>query len=107
MDGRPIAIEETYLPMATYPNAKRAMFENGALYDQMTRLWGIVPVWADALFEPRAARAEEAEHLQIAPGAPVLGMWRVTTTQTDQLCEYIRSIYRGDGFMLHINRYRH
>ena len=106
IDGRPVAFEDAYLPMSMYPQAERAAFENGSLYDRMARNWGIVPAWADALFEPVAATEEEAHHLQIAPGAPVLAVWRVTATDTDQVCEYVRSIYRGDGFMLHINRYR-
>jgi GntR family transcriptional regulator len=106
IDGRPVAFEDAYLPLARYPRAERAMFEDGSLYDRMARDWGIVPAWADALFEPVAATAEEAFHLQIEAGAPVLAVWRVTATDTDQVCEYVRSIYRGDGFMLHINRYR-
>ena len=106
IDGRPIVLEEAYLPMQMYPQAKREMFDAGSLYDRMVQDWGIVPAWADALFEPLAATAEEAQHLHIAPGAPVLGVLRVTATETDQVCEYVRSVYRGDGFMLHINRYR-
>jgi len=106
MDGRPVAFEDAYLPMAMYPQAKREMFEDGSLYDRMTRNWGIVPAWTDALFEPVAATAQEAHHLGIATGAPVLAVWRVTVTDTDQVCEYVRSIYRGDGFMLNVNRYR-
>ena len=106
IDGRPVAIEEVYLPMAMFPEARREMFTGGSLYDRMTQDWGIVPAWADALFEPMAATADEAQHLQIAPGAPVLAVWRVTATETDQVCEYVRSIYRGGDFMLHIHRYR-
>lgn len=106
IDGRPVALEDAYLPMSMYPQAERAAFEEGSLYDRMTRGWGIVPAWADALFEPVAATSEEARHLQIEPGAPVLAVWRVTATDTDQVCEYVRSIYRGDGFMLNVNRYR-
>lgn len=106
IDERPVAVEEAYLPMATYPLASPEMFRDGSLYDRMTLGWGIVPAWADALFEPLAATVDEAAHLRIAPGAPVLGVWRVTATDTDQVCEYVRSIYRGDGFMLNINRYR-
>ena len=106
IDQRPIAVEEVYLPMDLYPQATREMFAEGSLYDRMTKGWGIVPAWADALFEPLAAPADAAQHLQIAAGAPVLAVWRVTATDTDQVCEYVRSFYRGDGFMLHINRYR-
>jgi len=106
IDGRPVAFEDAYLPMAMYPQADRAAFEDGSLYARMADGWGIVPAWADAMFEPVAATSEEAQHLQVAPGAPVLAVWRVTATDTDQVCEYVRSIYRGDGFMLHVNRYR-
>lgn len=106
IDGRPVAYEDAYLPVAMYPQAERAMFEGGSLYDRMSGEWGVVPAWADALFEPAAATEEEALHLQIESGAPVLAVWRVTATDSDQVCEYVRSIYRGDGFMLHINRYR-
>lgn len=106
MDGRPVALEDAYLPMSMYPQAKREMFENGSLYARMTRDWGIVPAWADALFEPVAATADEARHLHIDSAAPVLAVWRVTATDTDQVCEYVRSVYRGDGFMLNVNRYR-
>lgn len=106
IDGRPVAVEEAYLPMDLYPQATQDMFAQGSLYDRMTKAWSIVPAWADALFEPLAASAQEAWHLQIAAGDPVLAVWRVTATDMDQVCEYVRSIYRGDGFMLHINRYR-
>ena len=106
MDGRPVALEDAYLPVSMYPGADRKMFEEGSLYDRMMRGWGIVPAWTDALFEPVAALPVEAQLLGIDPGAPVLAVWRVTVTDTDQVCEYVRSIYRGDGFMLNVNRYR-
>lgn len=106
IDGRPVALEDAYLPQAMYPQADRAMFEEGSLYDRMTGSWGISPAWADALFEPVAASEEEAGHLGVTVGAPVLAVWRVTATDSDQVCEYVRSVYRGDGFVLHINRYR-
>lgn len=106
IDGSPVALEEAYLPMAMYPQAERAMFESGSLYDRMTESWGVAPAWADALFEPVAASTEEARYLEVEVGAPVLAVWRVTATESDQVCEYVRSVYRGDGFVLHINRYR-
>jgi GntR family transcriptional regulator len=82
------------------------MFEGASLYAEMASTWGIVPTWTDALFEPAAATDEEAAHLKIAPGAPVLTVWRVTVTDTDQAVEYVKSVYKGDGFMLNVNRYR-
>jgi GntR family transcriptional regulator len=106
IDGNPVAIEDAYLPSRLYPSATRAMFEGSSLYEEMTSTWGIVPTWTDALFEPAAATAEEAKHLRISEGVPVLTVWRVTVTDTDQAVEYVKSVYKGDGFMLNVNRYR-
>lgn len=106
IDGDPVALEDAYLPAALYPSATRAMFEGASLYEEMTSTWGLVPTWTDALFEPMAATAEEAAFLKIRTGAPVLTVWRVTVTETDQPVEYVRSVYKGDGFMLNVNRYR-
>ncbi|MGB3875292.1 MAG: GntR family transcriptional regulator [Shinella zoogloeoides] len=106
IDGDPVALEDAYLPTALYPSATRDMFESGSLYAEMTATWGIVPTWTDALFEPTAATAEEAGYLKIEPGAPVLSVWRVTVTDTDQAVEYVKSVYKGGGFMLNVNRYR-
>ena len=106
IDGKPVALEDAYLPGALYPGASRETFDATSLYETMAATWGIVPTWTDALFEPVAASASEAGHLSIAEGAPVLCVWRVTCTETDQPIEYVRSVYKGDGFMLHVSRYR-
>lgn len=106
IDGNPVAVEDAYLPARLYPTATRVMFEGASLYEEMTATWGIVPTWTDALFEPTTATAEEAELLKVEEGSPILAVWRVTVTDTDQAIEYVRSVYRGDGFMLKINRYR-
>ncbi|MEA3537005.1 GntR family transcriptional regulator [Rhizobium sp. CC-YZS058] len=106
IDGDPVALEDAYLPMALFPSATRTIFEGASLYQEMTATWGIVPTWTDALFEPAAASVEEAAHLRIEAGAPILIVWRVTVTDTDQAVEYVRSAYKGDGFMLNVNRYR-
>ena len=106
IDGIPVALEDAYLPQDLFAITSRERFEQGSLYEQMVETWGVVPSWTDALFEPLVATQEEAEILQIDPGAPALAVWRVTLTDTDQVCEYVRSIYKGGGFMLSVNRYR-
>jgi len=106
IDGNAIAVETVYLPKSLYPSASRDQFDDASLYAQMTETWGIVPAWTDALFEPTAATSEEAGLLGIEKGAPVLVVWRATVTDTDQVVEYVKSIYKGDGFMLSVSRYR-
>jgi GntR family transcriptional regulator len=106
VDARPVAFEETYLDMDAYPGIEKADVESGSLYATMRRLWGYEPAWADAAIEPGIADEVIAQHLGIAVGAPVVVAWRVTSSEQDEVLEYVRSIYRGDGFALTVRRHK-
>ncbi len=106
VDGRPVAIEDSYLPQALYPGLTKATVAKGSLYNAMREHWGLNPAWADAALEPSTADTELAGHLGMAVGAPVVIAWRVTSSEQDQVLEYVRSVYRGDGFALTIRRHK-
>jgi GntR family transcriptional regulator len=106
VDARPVAFEETYLDIDAYPGIEKADVESGSLYATMRRLWGYEPAWADAAIEPGIADEVIAQHLGIAVGASVVVAWRVTSSEQDEVLEYVRSIYRGDGFALTVRRHK-
>jgi GntR family transcriptional regulator len=106
VDARPVAFEETYLDIEAYPGIERVDVENGSLYAIMRRLWGYEPAWADAAIEPGVADEVIAKHLGIKVGAPVVVAWRVTSSEHDEVLEYVRAIYRGDGFALTVRRHK-
>ena len=106
VDDRPVALEDTYLSIETYPELKRADVETGSLYAVMQKRWGLVPAWADAAIEPAVATQEIAERLEIERGAPVVVAWRVTSSEHDEVLEYVRSIYSGAGFALTVRRHK-
>jgi GntR family transcriptional regulator len=106
VDGRAVAYEETYLDVETYPGISKSDVESGSLYASMQRLWGYVPAWADAAIEPGVADKIIAKHLGIKIGAPVVVTWRVTSSEQDEVLEYVRAIYRGDGFALTVRRHK-
>lgn len=106
VDARPVAFEETYLDVETYPGMEKADVATGSLYATMRRLWGYEPAWADAAIEPGVADEAIAEHLDIEVGAPVVVAWRVTSSEQDEVLEYVRAIYRGDGFALTVRRHK-
>lgn len=106
IDGVPVAVEDAYMPMTLYPGIGDLSFKNASLYETIATNWGIVPTWTDALFEPIAATSELARLLKVKKSSPLLAVWRVTLTGTDQLVECVKSVYRGDGFMLNVGRYR-
>jgi GntR family transcriptional regulator len=106
VDERPVAFEETYLDVEAYPGIDRADVESGSLYATMRRHWGYEPAWADAAIEPGVADEAIANYLNIKIGAPVVVAWRVTSSERDEVLEYVRAIYRGDGFALTLRRHK-
>lgn len=106
IDGAPVAVEDAYLPLEVFPGIEAARLKHPSLYDSLEEQWGLVPAWADALFEPAGAKAEEARLLGVPVGDPVLLVWRVTLAANDEVLEYVRSVYRRGDFMLHVARYR-
>jgi GntR family transcriptional regulator len=107
IDAGPAAIEEAYLPHSAFPGLEMADF-NGeqSLYGLLAEVWGITPVWAEALVEATPATEDEAALLQLEPGAPLLVAWRIAITKTDEVVEYVRSAYSGGQFLLNIGRHR-
>ncbi len=105
IDGKPIAVEDAWLPVALFPDLDLADLGEGSLYAHLADRWGLEPAWTDALIEPEIATGETAGLLQIAPGDPVLVAWRITLTADDKVFERVRSVYRP-GFALRVARYR-
>lgn len=106
VDALPVAYEETYLDSEAYPGLESADVAEGSLYATMRRMWGYEPAWADAAIEPGIADETIAKHLDVKVGAPVVVAWRVTSSEQDEVLEYVRSIYRGDGFALTVRRHK-
>jgi GntR family transcriptional regulator len=106
VDARPVAFEETYLDVETYPGIGKSDVESGSLYATMRRQWGYEPAWADAAIEPGVADEIIAKHLDIKVGAPVVVTWRITSSEHDEVLEYVRAIYRGGGFALTVRRHK-
>lgn len=106
VDDRPVAFEEAYLDAGKFPGLSRADVETGSLYAAMKRLWGYEPAWADAAIEPGVADARIAGLLEIPVGAPVVVAWRVTSSEHDEVLEYVRAVYRGAGFALTLRRHK-
>lgn len=106
IDDVPVAYEEAYLPIERFPGIEDASFDDLSLYEVMRDHWGFEPSWADAAIEPSSADEQLSKLLDIERGAPVITAWRVTSTELDEVLEYVRSVYRGDGFTLTVKRHK-
>lgn len=100
----PVVFQRAYLPKEMYPHLESHNFESHYLFDVMRKSYGFKPTWGDAIVEAGAATVEEANYLEIKPGAPVLIIWHLTLDDRFLVLEYVRSVYRSDRFSFSTGR---
>jgi len=103
-NDKPMVLETAYLPVQLCPNLIQEDFTNASLYAVLREKYGIHPTWADAEIVATLATSEEAMHLGMKPGQPVLSADRLTYTRTFTVIESVRSVYCGDRFSFYTGR---
>lgn len=97
LDGLPISLDDNRVPLRLLPDAPRIDFSSASLYDALERA-GHAPARADYELEARAADAQDAELLGLAPGAPVLFATTVAIGDDGRVVDLGRTVYRADRY---------
>ncbi|MFJ2645351.1 GntR family transcriptional regulator [Streptomyces sp. NPDC087420] len=99
LEGVAIALDLTRLRQALVPDIERLDFQERSLYATLSAA-GVEPVRADSTIEATKAGERAAEHLDLAPGDPVLVMRQVALgAQQEPL--FVSTIqYAGDRYRL-------
>lgn len=104
-DGSPIAIEKVHLPFYRFPTLSSHNL-SGSLYEILQLNYGCESSRGNQEIRAGLASLEEAELLEITPGAAVLHINR-TTYETDEIpYEYVESTYRGDQYQFQVTLYK-
>jgi GntR family transcriptional regulator len=105
-DEKPVAIQSAYLPAYMVPGLENADLSELSLYKYLRENYFINPYWTEAELEAIPATAEEAHLLGIDKGDPVLVVKGITYTESFEVVESVRTVYRGKGLALYIGRQR-
>lgn len=97
-DGTPMALEESYIPLAPFPQLDKINFAKQSLYYILREQYGVHVAWADETIEALPATSEESELLTIPKRASVLSISRVIITTEQTPIEVACSRYRGDRY---------
>ncbi|HEY0888446.1 MAG TPA: GntR family transcriptional regulator [Nocardioides sp.] len=98
-DGTPMCIEDAYLNEVLLPGFLQGGTPTSLYDDLATR--GLRPTWVEDSIAADLAAREEAELLEIGPGAAVLRTQRRALCD-DKVVEVSRSVYRSDRYTLRI-----
>jgi GntR family transcriptional regulator len=104
-NGAPVVLQHAYLQASLYPDLEKNDFKAHYLFEIMRSVYGLNPMYGEAIVEAAAATQEEAYHLKIRMGDPVLIIWHLTLDDKYTPLEYVHSVYRSDRFSFSTGRH--
>lgn len=99
-DSCPMGIECSYIPQRLCSDLLRTFDASTSLYQTLSERYGIQMAFADEVIEAALASVKEARLLRIAKGSPVFIFTRVSSVQSGQPVEYVKSTYRADRYQI-------
>lgn len=100
----PIGLQDAYLALNDSQLITLEEIEQiGSIYEILQRKFGIFPAEAEETLEVVLPTEEEADFLQINQQQPLLLNQRVLWSQTQQIIEFVKILYRGDRYKYHLH----
>ena len=103
MNGKPSAIERSYLSHELCPGILNYDFSVNSLYETLSKVYDKRPDHAEQVIEASLATPEVARLLGLTPPAVVLVFHRETRLASGQVIEYVESELRADLFRFYTN----
>jgi DNA-binding GntR family transcriptional regulator len=98
MDGVPILIDRTRVPLSLTPGLDGAELPEGSLYRVLEERYGIRPARARFTVEAISADDRRAALLGLDPGGPLLRCHQQTEDEAGRPIELCEMVYRGDRY---------
>jgi GntR family transcriptional regulator len=101
VDNNPLALERSYFPASLFEGLLQLDLSH-SLYELMDTEFGQRPATADENLEPVLPSGEDAEHLELPPGRPVMLIERTAFSSAGQAVEYARDLFRPDRIRISV-----
>jgi GntR family transcriptional regulator len=99
-DGETMAIETLHVPQALVPGLVAKDLEARSFYDLLRERYGIHIVGGVQTIEPTVTNEEESAALGVPLHSPAFLFERVSRAESDEIVEFVNSIYRGDRYRI-------
>ncbi|WP_412050182.1 GntR family transcriptional regulator [Hoeflea sp. Naph1] len=104
VDGEPVAMETTEIRANVAPGLLDvADFASESLYAILREHYHVLPASAEQTLQAALSSPAVSRTLQLGEHAPVLELTRRTCDANGNPFEYVRSVYRGDSFVMKAN----
>jgi DNA-binding GntR family transcriptional regulator len=98
MDGVPILVDRSLIPLALVAGIETTDFASASLYDTLQERFGLRPTRARFSVEAVAAGDRDARALEVEVGQPLLRCLQVTEDAEGRVIESCEMRYRGDRY---------
>ena len=105
-DERPIALQASYISLASCSGLENEDFKDQSLFALLRSKYYLYPNWTEVDIQAVPASKEEAALLEIRPNDPLLVVRGKTFTDSFEPIETVRTTYIGKGLALYIGRQR-
>lgn len=105
-DQKPMAYEVSHLPLALFPGLEREDLNSASLYKLLEEKYQLSIKYARQTIEVGLSDPVESKSLGIRSKSPVLLIERITFDMNDRPFEFVKSVYRGDRYKLHVELQR-
>jgi GntR family transcriptional regulator len=99
LDGMPVAIDESLVPLSRAPALPDFDWRTASLYEAL-KANGVISTWARVTVNADAADVRLARALEVEPGAPLLVVSETTHDQRHRVIEHGITSYRADRYRL-------
>ena len=99
-DRESMAIETLHVREALVPGLSKSDLEDGSFYALLRERYGIAIVGGIQTVEPTVTNEDESDALGVPLLSPAFLFERITRCETNEIVEFVNSIYRGDRYRL-------
>jgi GntR family transcriptional regulator len=105
-DGRPMALEQAYLPLERFDGIEQVDFAGASLFDVLSGRFGVELGDAEQRVVAVGVEADEAPQLDVPEGEPALRFHTVTRDREGTPVFYATSLYPGDRYEIALRQTR-
>jgi GntR family transcriptional regulator len=104
-NGAPVALQTSFLPYHIFPGLEKEDLSS-SLFQILNKKYFVFPSWTEPEVDALPATSEEAELLDLKLNDPVLVVRAQTFTDSFEVVESVKTVYRGESMGLYLGRQR-
>lgn len=105
-DGRPMAVEDAYLPLRRYPGIDEVDFTHASLFEVLAERFGVALGDAEQRVVAVTIDAADAERLEVEPGHPGLRFETLARDADGVPVYFAVSLFSGDRYEIRLRQTR-